>query len=102
VEQSTTQTNPLAALGAHLGSRGFKIDLNAHGLTVTNPKVPGCCEQVAHAGDTITCRPRPDDGGRMWFFTSWGEPIAEAHRITDAALFIRGVLSGSAAEGVPQ
>ncbi|MFB4320015.1 hypothetical protein [Actinomadura sp. 21ATH] len=85
-------TGRLAALGAHLGTRGFVVDLTAYGLRVTDPEVAGCCEHVPHAADTITCRARRDDGGRMWFFTSWGEPVAEAERIIDAALAVRGIL----------
>ncbi|MEW2356553.1 hypothetical protein [Spirillospora sp. NPDC029432] len=88
-------TGPLAALGAHLGARGFAVDLTAYGLRVTDPEVAGCCEHVPHvphATDTISCRARRDDGGRMWFFTSWGKPVAEAERIIDAAPAVRGSL----------
>jgi hypothetical protein len=41
----------------------------------------------------ITCRPRPEDGGVSWFFTSWREPIAPSDQITDAALFVLGYLN---------
>jgi hypothetical protein len=58
-----------------------------------DPKVAGCCDEVAHAADTITCRPRTGDGDRMWFWTSWGEPIAEADRIIEAKMVIRGYLA---------
>jgi hypothetical protein len=91
-----TSERRLAALGAHLSSRGFKVDLTARGLSVRNPNVPGCCDEVAHASDTIACRPRLDDGGRLWFFTSWNAPIAEADRITDATMAIKANLAGRA------
>jgi hypothetical protein len=81
--------NPLAALGAHLGAHGFAVELTDRGLKVSNPEVAGCCPEVAHASDTITCRPRPEDGGRLWFFSSWGQPLAEADRITDALIAVK-------------
>jgi hypothetical protein len=90
-----TQPDPLAALGAHLAAHGFKVDLTADGLRVINPKVGGCCAEVPYAADTITCRPRRDDGDRLWLWTSWGEPLAEADRITDATMAIRGNLAGA-------
>jgi hypothetical protein len=78
------------------------VNLTAHGLHVQNPEVPGCCDAAEHPADTITCRTRPDDGGRMWFHSSWGAPIAEADRITDAALAVRSVLSGRGISRVDQ
>jgi hypothetical protein len=87
-------SGPLAALGAYLGAHGFAVELTARGLVVRNPDVPGCCEEVKVTSDTITCRPRDTDGGRLWFFTSWGEPIAEADRIVDARIFVMGRLAG--------
>lgn len=100
--ERTSTENRLAALGAHLASRGFTIDLTGRGLRVRNTNIAGCCSEIAHAGDTISCRPRPEDGGRLWFFTSWGEAIAEADRIIDATMFIRGYLSGRATAGAEQ
>ena len=38
---------------------------------------------------TVTCRSRPDDGGRLWFFDGSGRPIIEADNIADAALMVR-------------
>lgn len=98
----TTSESRLAALGAHLGARGLIVNLTARGLYVQNPEVSGCCDAAKHPADTITCRPRPDDGGRMWFFTSWGAPIAEADRITEAALAVRSNLSGRGISWVDQ
>ncbi|TDC62428.1 hypothetical protein E1200_25770 [Actinomadura sp. GC306] len=81
----------LAALAAHLTARKLDVDLSAAGLRVTNPQVKGCCAQ--NAADTISCRPRAEDAGALWFFTSWGEPIAPADRLTEAAVFVLGYLA---------
>jgi hypothetical protein len=89
----TTEHDPLAALGAHLSARRLKVDLTADGLKVANPAVPGCCAEVAHASDTITCRRRPEDGGARWFYSSWREPIAPVDNITDTALYVLGYLN---------
>ncbi len=59
----------LAALGAHLAARRFQVDLTRDGLKVVNPNRRGCCDDVRHASDTISCRSRRDDGGRQWYFT---------------------------------
>lgn len=61
-------------------------------LIVRNDGRPGCCDLVAHLSDRIRVRSRLDDDGRAWFFTSWGEPIAEAERIIDASVLIAGYL----------
>lgn len=82
----------LAALGTHLKAHGFDVELTGRGLTVGNASAVGCCPDVAVRADTITCRRRAGDGGRLWFLTSWQEPIAEADRITDAVTRIKGYL----------
>ncbi|MEU8798894.1 hypothetical protein [Spirillospora sp. NPDC048819] len=81
----------LAALAAHLAARKLDVELGASGLRVTNPQVEGCCAQ--NAADTISCRQREDDAHRFWYYTSWGEPIAPADRVTDAAVFVLGYLA---------
>ena len=47
------------------------------------------------AADTITCQPREDDGGRLWFFTGDGTPISEADdaHLDDAAILVLGHLA---------
>ncbi|MGH3392955.1 MAG: hypothetical protein ACRDOO_29155, partial [Actinomadura sp.] len=41
----------------------------------------------------ITCRPRPDDAHRLWFFTGADTPIAEADHIFEAAVAIRALFT---------
>ncbi|WP_131741642.1 hypothetical protein [Actinomadura roseirufa] len=71
---------------------GLKTVLQRRSLIVINPNLPGCCEGAPQPADTITCKPRPDDGGRLWYFTSWQEPIAEADHVVDAALSVATTL----------
>lgn len=84
----------LAALGAHLGARRLKVELTEGGLRVENPDADGCCLDAPRPCDTITCRPRPEDGGVLWFYTSWQEPIAPADQVIDTTVAILGYLSG--------
>ncbi|MFB4320004.1 hypothetical protein [Actinomadura sp. 21ATH] len=85
MDESTPERDPLAVLGAHLGARGLAVEPTARGLRVTGRS---SADPVL-----IDCRARRDDGGRMWFFTSAGEPVAEAGRFIEAALVIRGILA---------
>ncbi|WP_131738365.1 hypothetical protein [Actinomadura roseirufa] len=89
----------LGALMSRLHAYGLETVLQRRKLIVVNPEASGCCDDVPRLADTVTCRPRRDDGGRLWFWTSWGEPIAEANHIVDAALTVattlRAVTSGS-------
>lgn len=84
----------LKALGMHLRAHGFTIQDIAGGLVVRNmtSTARSCCGARGVSGDTILCRPYPEDGGRYWFFTSWNQPIAEADRITDALVMIKSYL----------
>lgn len=77
----------LAALREHLAARGYQVELKPAGLTVVAPVGDG-----PRLSDEIVCKPRPSDGNRLWFWTSWGDPIAEADRIVDAAVVIGGNL----------
>ncbi|MGH3390556.1 MAG: hypothetical protein ACRDOO_16950 [Actinomadura sp.] len=81
----------LAALAMHLGTRGLDVDVTLEGLVTRDPDRPDTVR-------TITCRPRPDDAGRLWFFTGTGTPIAEADRIFEAAVTIRGLLTPAGPE----
>ncbi|MGK5558147.1 hypothetical protein ACSNOI_41745 [Actinomadura kijaniata] len=89
----TTDMSSLAALAVRVDAYGLRAELTAEGLRVANPNVPGCCEDVRHPSDLITCRPRSQDGDRLWFWTSWGEPLAPVHRLDDALVRVRSYLS---------
>ncbi|WP_222721165.1 hypothetical protein [Actinomadura sp. HBU206391] len=80
------QTARLARLGAYLASHRLDVDLTSYGLLVRNPAAPACCSEAKQGSlaDTVTCRPRHEDSGRLWFYTSWREPIADARRVSDA------------------
>ncbi|MGI5203714.1 hypothetical protein ACQEU6_19325 [Spirillospora sp. CA-108201] len=80
----------LAALGARLSARGYEIDLTRTGLKVAHPNDSGCCG--GRIGDKIGCRKRREDGHRLWFFTSWGAPLAPAHDVVDAVVQIQGYI----------
>ncbi|TDC86726.1 hypothetical protein [Actinomadura sp. 7K507] len=91
MDEAMTPEVRLAALAAHLAARKLDVDLGPAGLRVTNPQVKGCCAK--NTADTISCRFRGEDADRLWYFTSWGEPIAPADRVTDAAVFVLGYLA---------
>ncbi|WP_131740806.1 hypothetical protein [Actinomadura roseirufa] len=88
----------LGALMSRLHVYGLETVLQRRKLIVINPKAPGCCDYVPRPADTIACKPREDDGGRLWFVTSWGEPIAEANHIVDAALTVATTLGAATSE----
>jgi len=76
--------------------------MTADGLRVVNKDVPGCCDGSRHASDTVSCRPRQDDGGTPWFFTSWGEPIASANQVEDAGMYVHAYLSRQPQQARPE
>lgn len=82
----------LAALAAHLTAHRYKVELTGRGLHVVNPQATGCCAESPVRADLITCHRRASDGGRLWYVTSWQQPIAEADRITDAITMIKSYL----------
>jgi hypothetical protein len=75
----------LAALAMHLGTRGLDVDVTREALIARHPNRPDTT--VA-----ITCRHRPDDVHRLWFFAK-DMPITEADRIFDAAVAICGLVT---------
>ncbi|NDU72204.1 hypothetical protein GWI34_06145 [Actinomadura sp. DSM 109109] len=75
----------LAALARRMGVRGYKVDIGAPEITVT--AVGG-----TPLGVRVTCEPRPTDGDRDWFWTHWGDPIAQADDITSAEVALTGLL----------
>jgi hypothetical protein len=89
-------TTPIARAQGRLGAlkirletyNGLDVQLLAHGVRVTNPFKDGCCGDAPEPSDLVTCKARSEDGGRLWFFHSWGEPIAEADKVVDASVAI--------------
>ncbi|WP_141581300.1 hypothetical protein [Actinomadura sp. WMMA1423] len=75
----------LAALHAHLAARGLDVALDGQLIVKAAGEVPRAVR--------ITCRRREDDAGRLWFWTHWGEPLAEAHDVISAAVAITGLLA---------
>lgn len=89
MDDDRTPQDRLAALAAHLSARRFGVDLTAAGLVV----------EGGGGRDVVTCGPRSDDGGRWWFFTAQGAPIAPADEITNAGVAVLGYMSPRAATG---
>lgn len=87
----------LGALAEQLKAHRLDVELTTCGLRVAKPPAPGYSNANANAADTITCRPRPEDGQALWFFTSWQEAIAPADHLTDAIVVIKGHLAGDPA-----
>lgn len=79
--------DPLSALGARLGMGDLTVTYTADGMHVVRNDDP-------EVWDKITCRPRAKDGGRMWYWTGRGEPIAEADglHLEDAVLYVETYL----------
>jgi hypothetical protein len=84
-------TARLAALAMHLGTRGLDVDATREGLIVRDPDRPDTTQ-------AITCRPRPDDAHRLWFFTT-DTPIAEADRVFEAAVAIHALFTPDSTAG---
>ncbi|MDL4813388.1 hypothetical protein [Actinomadura opuntiae] len=82
----------LEALGVVLRVYRLRASMTEEGLRVVNRGAAGCC--AAQVADLITVAAREDDGGRLWFFTSWRYPVAEVERVVDAVMVIRGLLDG--------
>ncbi|TDD62275.1 hypothetical protein [Actinomadura rubrisoli] len=77
----------LYALGNALDRRGFTTSVGARAVTVARRG------DVSLRTQTITCKPRPIDGDRLWFFDALGEPIAQADHVIDAAVIIAADLA---------
>lgn len=96
----TTQTPTAAhaaarldAFAAHLLTQpDLDATLTPSGLRIRTD-TPGCCSEVRQRGDLITCRRREDDRNELWFWTSWGDPIAPAHDVIGASVRVRGYLA---------
>ncbi|WP_131741249.1 hypothetical protein [Actinomadura roseirufa] len=84
----------LGALMTRLHVHGMTTVLQRRSLIVINARGDGEGDP-AQPSDTLTCGPREDDGGRLWFFGAWGNPIAEAGDIVGAAVVLTGKLQAS-------
>jgi hypothetical protein len=82
--------NHLSALGMHLRGFGYTVEFVKGGLIVRNPNTAE--RGTAKVADAISCRPREEDGGGYWYFTSDLRPLAEADHYTDALIAIKGYL----------
>jgi hypothetical protein len=91
VSEVPTTVRSLAALSVRLEACGLHTELTASGLRVTNPNVPGCCQEVEHPSDLIKCHSR-QGYATPWFWTSWRDPLAPAHRLDDALVRVRAYL----------
>lgn len=90
---SARAASRLNALAARMDALPLESTITPCGLLVRNPDRPGCCDAVRSRADRITCRRRWDDAHRLWFFTSWGEPITEATDVIGASVRILGYLA---------
>ncbi|MGI5415741.1 hypothetical protein [Actinomadura luteofluorescens] len=77
----------LAALARRMGVRGYKVDIGVHEVTVAT--ADGGTPRAVR----ITCEPRPKDDDRDWFWTHWGDPLAQADDITGAEVALVGLLA---------
>jgi hypothetical protein len=78
----------LSALARAMGVRGYTVDIGAPVVTVTTPKGVSPRRAVR-----VTCEPRPTDEDRDWFWTHWGDPLAQADDITGAEVALVGHLT---------
>ena len=92
LSEAPTIASSLAALAVRLEAYGLVAELTPYGVRVINPKVSGCCKEVPHPCDLIKCHSRQGHDG-PWFWTSWREPLAPAHRPDDALIRIRAYLT---------
>ena len=83
----------LSVLARRMGVRRYSVDIGAPVVTVATPAGVSPPRAVR-----VTCEPRPTDEGREWFWTHWGDPIAEAADITGAEVKLVGLLASEAAE----
>ncbi|GAA4103004.1 hypothetical protein GCM10022214_81390 [Actinomadura miaoliensis] len=81
----------MAALAAHLDAHRFAVKLTNEDCGCGTRTRRGADNPVL--SDMIRCRRRSEDGGRLWLFDSaWG-PIAEADRLEDAVVWVKGRLT---------
>lgn len=78
------------AFAEHLKANHYGVE-PANGALIVQ-----CCG----ARSVITCRPYESDEGRLWFFSEPGlVPLAEADRVTDALVAVKGQFAPAASSG---
>ena len=78
----------LSVLARRMGVRGYTVDMGAPEITVATAVGVSPPRAVR-----ITCEPRPTDEDRDWFWTHWGDALAEAGDITGAEVALVGLLA---------
>ncbi|NYD50849.1 hypothetical protein BJY14_006832 [Actinomadura luteofluorescens] len=78
----------MSVLARRMGVRGYAVDISASEITVTTPLGVSPPRAVR-----VTCEPRPTDEDRDWFWTHWGDALAEAGDITGAEVALVGLLA---------
>lgn len=91
MDEDPTPRQRLYTLERHLTLNEFEVtpqgaDIIDH-IVVTLPE--------ADLTITIRCRPRVSDGGRCWFVSDAGTPLAEADQVINAAMVVKGMRSAS-------
>lgn len=68
--------------------------LKGHGLSV-DPIMGGLVARDAQAKVVVTCRPYQADDRKLWFFAEPDLPLADADRLTDTVVAVKGHLAAS-------
>ncbi|MFD0902314.1 hypothetical protein [Actinomadura sediminis] len=84
-------TDRLGLLKAALHGKGYEAEIDDGVLTVYGAERGGSIPAI-----TITCKRRPADGDRWWYWAG-GAPVDEATHVTDAVVWIMGRLAGAPA-----
>lgn len=82
----------LFALMSNLTPRGFTCSIDESGSTllVLAPNASG-----PRAAIDVVCKPRQEDGGNLWYWTSYGKPLANGEDVVGAAVALVGILESA-------
>lgn len=80
----------LAMLAMHLGVHALDAEHVGDMITARNRDTGRTI--------TITCHPRAEDGGALWFWADQRHPLGNATITTDAIVAVKGLLAHPAAE----
>ena len=81
------RTRQLATLARRMGVRKYSVDIGDNEITVS-VTVGGTPRAVR-----ITCEPRPTADDELWFWTHWGDPLAQANDVMGAEVALVGLLA---------